>query len=159
MHGSFVNCWYQSYLNTILIQATLVGIMCGSFFGGIMTDKLGRKRTTEFCLFGIALALVLPVVTIRFLPDNLFMLKYLIVLLCRLAICGFEVCNITIHHALILLCSKPVGFLEAHMESNCSGQADGIFRSVFFKFGTLWDISHPPRLVISVLTGLTIPFW
>ena len=53
----------RSYLDKLLLQATMIGLFLGGIFGGTLTDFLGRKNTMLICLIVISISLLIPVLS------------------------------------------------------------------------------------------------
>ena len=81
----------KSNLDKILLQATMLGLFIAGIIAGALTDTYGRKNTTLLCLAMSAVSTLILATFLRMIPDEQFVLKFVILFICRVVMQAFEV--------------------------------------------------------------------
>ena len=127
----------QRHLDKLLLQATMIGLLLGSIFGGRMVDYAGRKWTLMLSVVMTMLLLLIPII-IRIIPTELFALQYAILFISRVLVQAFgQTCWI----ASVVYCIELVG-PSKRAQVGCFGQ---------YWFGLGW--------ITSSLVGYLCPDW
>ena len=81
----------KSNLDKILLQATMLGYFIAGIIAGALTNTYGRKNTAFLCMAMIVVSTLIPTAFVRMIPNDQFVLKFVILFICRVVMQAFEV--------------------------------------------------------------------